>query len=138
MEIDIDAIVAEVPDDGPSIFHEIDNTLYSIGPGSFTNDIFELLGAENIAAATGEPFPQMSNEAVIAANPEIILLSDEAYGEIAGDGLRAARLGPDRGRRRTGTSIRLTTTSSAVLGRGSSTGWRCFTRSSIRTSRSLN
>lgn len=83
MQTDIDSIVAEVPGDGPAIFHEIDSTLYSTGPGSFTHEMFVLLGAENIAAATGEPFPQMSNEAVIAANPDIILLSDAAYGESA-------------------------------------------------------
>jgi iron complex transport system substrate-binding protein len=82
MQADIDAIVAEAPGvEGPVIFHEIDSTLYSTGPGSFTHEMFELLGAENIAAETGEPYPQMSNEAVIAANPEIILLSDAAYGE---------------------------------------------------------
>jgi len=84
MQVEIEAIVARVPEgDGPSIFHEIDSTLFSTGPGSFTHEMFELLGAENIAAETGEPFPQMSNEAVIAANPDIILLSDAAYGESA-------------------------------------------------------
>lgn len=67
--------------DGPRIFHELDNLLFTVGPESFIGALYEVLGAENIAAAAGEPFPQLSSEAVIAADPEVIVLADESFGE---------------------------------------------------------
>lgn len=66
---------------GPRVFHEIDSTYYTAGPGSFIADLYSILGAANIAAATGEPFPQMSGEAIIEADPEVIVLADEDAGE---------------------------------------------------------
>lgn len=67
--------------DPPSVYHELDNTYYSVGPGSFLHDIYELLGAENIAAETGSSFPQLSAEAIIEAAPDVIILADEGFGE---------------------------------------------------------
>jgi iron complex transport system substrate-binding protein len=84
MNARIDEIVAGLPEaEPPTVFHEVDNTLYSAGPGSFVGDLYEILDAQNIAEDTGEPFPQMSNEAVIAAAPEVIILADEEAGESA-------------------------------------------------------
>jgi iron complex transport system substrate-binding protein len=78
----IEQIVAELPEgEAPSVFHEVDNTLFTAGPGSFVGDLYTILKAENIAEATGEAYPQMSNEAVIAAAPDVIILADEAAGE---------------------------------------------------------
>jgi iron complex transport system substrate-binding protein len=85
MEGAIDEIVADVPEEGtpPKVFHEVDNTLFTAGPGSFVHDMYELLKAENIAEATGEPFPQMTQEAIIAAAPNVIILADEGESESA-------------------------------------------------------
>ena len=69
--------------DPPTFFHEIDNTYYTAGPGSFIADLYDQLGAENIAEATGQAFPQMSAEAIIAADPQVIILADEDAGESA-------------------------------------------------------
>jgi iron complex transport system substrate-binding protein len=69
--------------DGPSVYHELDNTYFSAGPGSFVDDLYQSLGADNIAESTGKPYPQLSAEAIIAANPEVIVLADEAFGESA-------------------------------------------------------
>ncbi|MCH7485343.1 MAG: ABC transporter substrate-binding protein [Chloroflexi bacterium] len=69
--------------DAPTFFHEVDNTYYTAGPGSFIADLYDQLGAENIAEATGQPFPQMSAEAIIAADPQVIILADEDAGESA-------------------------------------------------------
>lgn len=66
---------------GPSVYHELDSTLFSVGPGSFIGDLYDVLGAANIANATGSAFPQLSNEAIIEANPEVIILGDEGLGE---------------------------------------------------------
>jgi iron complex transport system substrate-binding protein len=83
MAEDIAAIVKQVPDEGqgPRVFHELDNTLFTIGPGSFQGSVYDLLKAQNIANSTGQPFPQLSSEAVIAADPEVIALADAEFGE---------------------------------------------------------
>ncbi|MDO8614157.1 MAG: ABC transporter substrate-binding protein [Dehalococcoidia bacterium] len=65
----------------PSVYHEIDNTYYTAGPGSFVGDLYDKLHARNIAASTGEAFPQLSAEAIIAASPDVIILADEDAGE---------------------------------------------------------
>jgi iron complex transport system substrate-binding protein len=85
MSARIDEIVAEVREEDapPKVFHEVDNLLYTAGPGSFVADLYELLKAENIAEATGQPFPQMTQEAIIAAAPDVIVLADEEAGESA-------------------------------------------------------
>jgi iron complex transport system substrate-binding protein len=67
----------------PTFFHEIDNNYYTAGPGSFIADLYDQLGAVNIAESTGQPFPQMSAEAIIAADPQVIILADEDAGESA-------------------------------------------------------
>lgn len=80
----IDEIVASIPQDEPlSVYHEVDNTFFSAGPGSFVSDLYDILKAENIAEATSEPFPQLTQEAIIAAAPDVIVLADEEAGESA-------------------------------------------------------
>ena len=69
--------------EAPTVFHEVDNKYFSAGPGSFIGDLYDILGAENIAGATGEAFPQMSAEAIIKADPDVIILADEDAGETA-------------------------------------------------------
>ena len=83
MKADIEEIRLEIGDvtDAPSVFHEIDSTYFTAGPGSFIADLYDILGAENIADATGQAFPQMSVEAIIEADPEVIVLADEDAGE---------------------------------------------------------
>jgi iron complex transport system substrate-binding protein len=83
MREEIADVVAQIPEgpEPPSVFHEVDNTLFSVGPGSFIHDIYVILAAENIAESTGEAYPQLNNEAVISANPDVIILADEEFGE---------------------------------------------------------
>lgn len=82
MNGDIHSIAAGIPaGDGPRVYHEVDNTYYSAGPGSFIHDLYAIVGAQNIAEATGEAFPQLSAEAIIQADPEVIILADEFAGE---------------------------------------------------------
>ena len=83
MQERVDAVLETVGEveEGPRFFHELDNLLFTVGPGSFIGDLYDLLKAQNIAAETGEPFPQLTSEAVIAADPEVIILADESFGE---------------------------------------------------------
>ncbi len=68
----------------PRVFWELDATdpakPFTSGPGTFVNEIILTAGGENIAGNAPSPFVQFSAEEVIKANPEIIILSDAAYG----------------------------------------------------------
>ncbi|HZQ07747.1 MAG TPA: ABC transporter substrate-binding protein [Anaerolineae bacterium] len=68
----------------PRVFWELDATdpakPYTPGPGSFINQIIEVTGGENVASRATSPYPQLSAEEIIQANPQVIILSDAAYG----------------------------------------------------------
>ena len=65
----------------PRAFVEIDPTLFfSVGPKSFVDDLIARAGGTNIAADTGTPYPQLSQEQILARDPEVILLADGSQG----------------------------------------------------------
>ncbi|MEN9736200.1 MAG: hypothetical protein RL129_910 [Actinomycetota bacterium] len=68
-----------------TIFHELDNTLYSATSATFIGKIYADLGLKNIAdnasKADDGGYPQLQNEYVISANPQYIFLADAQYGE---------------------------------------------------------
>jgi len=66
----------------PRVFWELSSDLWTVGPGSFVHDIIVRAGGENIA--TGQPYLQITSEAIISADPEVIILADHPYGEDAG------------------------------------------------------
>ncbi len=63
---------------GPRVFYELSPDLYTAGPDTFIGSMLTLLRARNVAQGATSPFPQLSAEAVLAADPEVILLSDAA------------------------------------------------------------
>lgn len=67
----------------PRVFWEISSDLWTAGPGSFINDLIVRAGGENIAAEAEAPWVQLSNEAIIEADPEVIFLADHPFGETA-------------------------------------------------------
>ncbi|HVA92704.1 MAG TPA: cobalamin-binding protein [Chloroflexota bacterium] len=64
----------------PTVFYELDKTLYTVGHGSFMDSLITMAGGDNIAAGVNNPYPQLSAEALLADNPQVILLGDAAYG----------------------------------------------------------
>lgn len=68
----------------PRVYWEIDATdpakPYTPGPGSFINDLIALAGGVNIAANAKSAWAQINAEEIVAANPDLIILSDTAYG----------------------------------------------------------
>jgi iron complex transport system substrate-binding protein len=66
---------------GPRLFHELDDQLFTVAPNSFVGDLYTILKAQNIAAGTGQAYPRLSQEAIIEADPEVIILADTAGGE---------------------------------------------------------
>ncbi|HZP57592.1 MAG TPA: ABC transporter substrate-binding protein [Dehalococcoidia bacterium] len=72
--------VADVSD-GPRVYHELDSTFYTASDASFIGDLYRLLHARNIAGdGGGNPYPQLTQEAILAANPDVIVLADEEFG----------------------------------------------------------
>jgi iron complex transport system substrate-binding protein len=67
----------------PRVFFELSPDLYTAGPGSFVDDLLTRAGGENIAAGAAEMWPQLSTEALVSADPEVILLADHEAGVTA-------------------------------------------------------
>ncbi|MEO5974124.1 MAG: ABC transporter substrate-binding protein [Ilumatobacteraceae bacterium] len=80
IQADIAAAVAAVkmPDSPLSYYYELDNTFYSVTSNTFIGQIFGLFGLRNIAdsAETGNDYPQLSAEAIVSSNPDLIFLAD--------------------------------------------------------------
>lgn len=83
MRAQIDKIVQGVPArTGPlTYYYEIDQTLYSATSRTFIGSIFALFGLTNVADAADPDgaksgYPQLSPEALVAANPDLIFLAD--------------------------------------------------------------
>ena len=78
MKSRIDAIAARLKGiaTGPSVYYEITQDGFTVGPHSFIGSLLDLAKAKNIASGATTDFPQLSAEAIIAANPDVILLTD--------------------------------------------------------------
>lgn len=75
---DIQGIVDRVPQMVRpfTYFVELDSTLFTAGSGTLLDSIFGMLGMQNIADSSAGPFPQLSPEYVVDANPDFIFLAD--------------------------------------------------------------
>lgn len=51
-------------------------TGYSAGCGTHAHDILQAAGLRNIAADSGGPWPQLGEEFLLAANPDLIIVAD--------------------------------------------------------------
>ena len=86
LQSDWDGLVAKVANVSakPRVFWELDATdpskPYTIGAGSFVNDLLIAAGGVNVFGDVKNPYPQVSVEQVVAASPDIIILADSLYG----------------------------------------------------------
>lgn len=82
----IDAMKAKITPSSskPKVYWELDATdpakPYAPGPGSFINDIITMAGGVNATSNAKTAYAQVNAEEIVAANPDIIILSDAAYG----------------------------------------------------------
>ena len=67
----------------PRVYHEIDASdpakIFTVGPGSYINDLIEIAGGANVAARASSAYPQLSAEEILRSDPEIIVLAADAY-----------------------------------------------------------
>jgi iron complex transport system substrate-binding protein len=75
-------IDAAVPNEAPAVsykaFYELDNTYYSVTSNTFVGALLKQIGFNSIADGVeeGNDYPQLSAEAIVAANPDVIFLAD--------------------------------------------------------------
>lgn len=66
------------------VLHEIDasdpSKIFVAGPGNFIDSMITTAGGTNVAASAKSAYPQLSNEEILRSDPEVIVLSDAAYG----------------------------------------------------------
>ena len=77
MRVEIDEIVASVPERETPLtyFHELDDTFYTVTDDTYIGEIYSMLGLTSVA--TGDnPYPQLSEELIIDADPDLVLLAD--------------------------------------------------------------
>lgn len=81
MQERIDAVEGAIADveAGPSVFYELSDSLFTVAPDTFIGSYLTLLKASNVAEGAESQFPQLTAEAVIEANPEVILLADGEF-----------------------------------------------------------
>lgn len=61
------------------VFYQVwDKPLYTVGGGQIISDALEVCGARNVFADLTLPAPQVSIEAVLQRDPEVILAADQA------------------------------------------------------------
>jgi len=80
LQADIAAAVADVTMQTTplSYYYELDPTYYSVTSNTFVGQVFALFGLRNIAdtAEGGNDYPQLSAEAIVSSNPDLIFLAD--------------------------------------------------------------
>jgi len=71
----------------PTVLYLLGLPGFTVGESSYLNDLIKLAGGSNVAGAVDQPYPNLSAEAIAAADPDIIIVS------------RSVNFGPDvRGR----------------------------------------
>jgi iron complex transport system substrate-binding protein len=85
IQTQLDAVKAKT-DPAPKlkVFHEIDASdpvrIYTVGPGSFIDDLINLAGGVNVFATARTAYPTVSSEEIVRADPDVIVLGDSLYG----------------------------------------------------------
>lgn len=66
---------------GPQVYVELDPTPFAAGQGSYIDGLISIVGGRNVVPAELGPWPMLSHEFVLEADPEVILLLGAPYGE---------------------------------------------------------
>lgn len=80
MRDDIATAMAKAPNAPIRIYHELDNQYFSASSHSFIGSVYKDMGAVNIADeadTSNTGYPQLTEEAIIAADPQLIVITDQ-------------------------------------------------------------
>ena len=78
MRGDMAAALANAPDVAIRVYHELDSTYYAVSSNSFIGAVYAALGAANIADEAdteGYGYPQLTEEYIIEADPQLIVIT---------------------------------------------------------------
>ena len=80
MKAELEKLVKDLPKRSKPLtyYYELDNTYYSVTSKTFIGELFTAAGLVNIADVgnADNPYPQLSAETIIKANPDLIFLAD--------------------------------------------------------------
>lgn len=79
LRAEIDEALAAAPDVPVRVYHELDNTYFSVSSNSFIGAVYAAMGVVNIADEVdpdGYGYPQLTEEYIVEANPELIVITD--------------------------------------------------------------
>jgi iron complex transport system substrate-binding protein len=80
MRAAVERELADASHEGLRVYHELDENLYAASSSSFIGSVYDALGATNVADTADKQrsgYPQLTEEAVIAADPELIVITDQ-------------------------------------------------------------
>jgi iron complex transport system substrate-binding protein len=75
----------------PTVFVQLDGSLYTIGRGSYLTDLISRAGGVSATDQLENAYLQLSKEAALALDPEIIILSDSPDNSRPSDTFRNSR-----------------------------------------------
>ena len=80
LRAEIDAALAAAPDVPLRVYHELDDQHYSVTSATFIGAVYDAMGAVNIADEAdpdGYGYPQLTEEYIVEADPELIVITDQ-------------------------------------------------------------
>ena len=80
MRAEMEKALDAAPQEGLRVYHELDEKHYAASSSSFIGSVYDSLGATNIADPADKQtsgYPQLTEEAIIAADPELIVITDQ-------------------------------------------------------------
>ena len=75
-----------------SVYHELDNTYYSVTSNTFIGALYKMAGVKNIADAapnSDSGYPQLSAEYIVKSNPDLIFLADTKCCSVTSENLKS-------------------------------------------------
>ncbi len=80
MRTEMEAALAAAPDADVRIYHELDETYFSASSAGFIGSVYAAMGTTNIADEAdpdGTGFPQLTEEYIVEADPEVMIITDQ-------------------------------------------------------------
>ncbi|MFD5868328.1 ABC transporter substrate-binding protein [Corynebacterium sp. NPDC060344] len=90
----VDSIPAELRDAGLTYYHEVSSDHYSVTDATFLGAVYSEFGLSSIATGDSD-YPQLSAEAIVEADPDLIFLANATSESMTADDV-AARPGWDQ------------------------------------------
>ena len=60
---------------GPRVYHELDDGLTTVSLDTFIGELYLILNGRSIADQSEEPYPQLTVDTIVEADPEVIILA---------------------------------------------------------------